>query len=113
MTTIELTPTQITSGAAVLLVLLWMWRAGRRRARHTADAARAGAQVLSLFGRVLFTAGLIVGAQWAVITHPGTNPWVLLAVLGAPALLASHAVTRALTVTTIDTPRTHRRWGRR
>jgi hypothetical protein len=110
MTAIELTPAQVASGVAVPLVLLWVWRAGRRRARHTADTARAGARLLSLFGRVLFTAGLIVGVQWLVITHLGANPWVLLAVLGLPALFASHAVTRALTVTTIDSSR---RWGGR
>jgi hypothetical protein len=65
--------------------------------------------LLSLAGRVLFTAGLIVAVQWVVITHPG-NVWLLLAVLGLPALFASYALTRALTVTTVDTPR---RRGRR
>jgi hypothetical protein len=111
MTAVELTPAQIISGVAVLLVLLWVWRAGVRRARGAAEAARAGARLLSLFGRVLFTAGLIVGVQWLVITRPGMNPWGLLAVLGLPALFASYTLTRALTVTTVDTPR--RRGGRR
>jgi hypothetical protein len=108
--TITVTPTQVLAGVGVLLVLLYIWRASARRAKAAADAARAGARLLSLAGRVLFTAGLIVGAQWVVITHPG-NPWLLLAVLGLPALFASYALTRALTVTTVDSPR--RRGGRR
>jgi hypothetical protein len=109
--TLALTPMQVVSGIAVLLVLLMVWRAGVRRARAAADAARAGARLLSLFGRVLFTAGVIVGVQWLAITHPAVNKWVVLAALGLPALFASYTLTRALTVTTVDTSR--RRGGRR
>lgn len=110
MNGITLTPTEILAGVGVLLTLLFIWRASVRRARAAADAARAGARLLSLAGRVLFTAGLIVGVQWIVISHPD-NKWLVLAVLGLPALFASYALTRALTVTTVDTPR--RRGGRR
>ena len=110
MTTINLTPTQIIAGLGVLLALFLFWRWTLRRARAAADAARAGARVLSLAGRVLFTAGLIVAVQWVVILHPD-NKWVLLAVLGLPALFAAYTLTRALTVTTVDVPR--RRGGRR
>lgn len=110
MTTVNLTPTQILAGIGVLLLLLIVWRWSVRRARAAADAARAGARLLSLAGRVLFTAGLIVAVQWVVIMHPD-NKWLLLAVLGLPALFSSYALTRALTVTTMDTPR--RRGGRR
>lgn len=109
--TFNLTPEQVLAGVGVLLVLLWVWRAGARRARAAADAARAGARLLSLFGRVVLTAGLIVAVQWFVITHPHASKWVLLAALGLPALFASYTLTRALTVTTVDTP--HRRGGRR
>lgn len=109
MNSINVTPTQAIAGLGVLLALFVMWRWSVRRARAAADAARAGAHVLSLAGRVLFTAGLIVGVQWVVILHPD-NKWLLLAVLGLPALFASHALTRALTVTTVDAPR---RRGRR
>lgn len=109
MTTINLTPSQVVAGLGVLLALVLIWRWSARRARAAADAARAGARLLSLTGRVLFTAVLIVGVQWLVITHPTGNGWVLLAVLGLPALFASYALTRALTVTTVDT----RRGGRR
>jgi len=104
VTAISLTPTQILAGVGVLLVLLWVWRASVRRAKAAAEAARSGARLLSLAGRVLFTAGLIVGVQWVVITHPG-NSWLLLAVLGFPALFSSYALTRALTVTTMEGPR--------
>lgn len=107
MTEISLTPTQVLAGLGVLLVLLWVWRASVRRAKAAANAARSGARLLSLAGRVLFTAGLIVAVQWVVITHPG-NPWLLLAVLGFPALFSSYALTRALTVTTVDSRRDRR-----
>jgi hypothetical protein len=109
VTSINVTPTQILAGVGVLLIVLFVWRASVRRAKAAADAARGGARLLSLAGRVLLTAGLIVGAQWVVITHPG-NPWLQLAVLGFPALFSSYALTRALTVTTVDSPR---RRGRR
>lgn len=105
MTAISLTPTQILAGVGVLLILLRVWRASVRRAKAAADAARSGARLLSLAGRVLFTAGLIVAVQWVVITHPTGSPWLLLAVLGFPAVFSSYALTRALTVTTMDGPR--------
>jgi hypothetical protein len=110
VTSINLTPTQILAGVGVLLIVGFVWRASVRRARAAADAARSGARLLSLAGRVLFLAGLLVGAQWVVILYPN-NPWLLLAVLGLPDLFAAYALTRALTVTTVDTPR--RRGGRR
>jgi hypothetical protein len=103
MTEFTLTPTQLLAGLGVLLVVLWAWRASVRRAKAAADAARSGARLLSLAGRVLFTALLIVGAQWVVIANAGDR-WLLLAVLGFPAFFASHALTRALTVTQ-DMPR--------
>ncbi|WP_459723589.1 hypothetical protein [Actinophytocola sp. KF-1] len=107
MNAISVTPTQVLAGVGVLLVFLWVWRASVRRAKAARDAARSGARLLSLAGRVLFTAGLIVAVQWVVITHPG-NPWLLLAVLGFPALFSSYALTRALTVTTVDSRRDRR-----
>lgn len=108
--TFDLTPTELLAGLGVLVSLLWVWRAGARRARAAADAARSGARLLSLTGRVLFTAGLIVGVQWLVISHPSASKWLLLAVLGLPALFASYTLTRALTVTSVDSSR---RGGRR
>lgn len=108
MTTISVTPVEVLAGLGALLTVIFTWRAGARRAR---DAARAGARLGSLAGRVLFNAVLIVAVQWVVITYR-TDGWLLLAVLGLPALFASYALTRALTVSTLDVPR-HRGGGRR
>lgn len=110
MTTINVTPVEILAGLGAVLVLFSVWRAGARRARAAADAARAGARLMSLTGRVVCNAALIVAVQWVVITYQA-NDWVLLVVLGLPALFASYSLTRALTVTTIDLPR--QRGGRR
>jgi hypothetical protein len=100
--TLDFGPTELLAGVGVLVSLFMVWRAGARRAKAAAKAARSSARLLSLGGRVLVTAGLIVGVQWLVISHPSANGWLLLAVLGVPALFASYALTRALTVTTWD-----------
>jgi hypothetical protein len=111
MNTISVSPTIALAGVGALVMVLWVWRAGVRRARAAAEAARAGARLMSLAGRVAFTAGLLVTVQWVVITHhPGG--WLLLGVLGVPALFAAHTLTRALTITTQDMPR-RRGGGRR
>ena len=110
MSAISLTPTMALAGAGALVVLFWAWRAGARRARAAAEVARSSARLMSLAGRVLFNAALIVAVQWVVITHGGGG-WLLLAVLGLPALFASRALTRALTITGDDLSR--RRGGRR
>jgi hypothetical protein len=110
MTTINVTPVEILAGLGVLVILFSVWRAGARRARAAADAARAGARLMSLTGRVMCNAALIVAVQWVVITYQA-NRWVLLVVLALPAVFASYALTRALTVTAIDLPR--QRGGRR
>jgi hypothetical protein len=104
--TVSLTPTQILAGIGVLLALFVVWRFGARKARRAADAARASARVVSLAGRVLFTGAAFTGVQWLVITHPG-NPTLLLVVLGVPDLIAAHVLTRALTVTSMDTTKRH------
>jgi hypothetical protein len=106
---VTLTPTQIFDGLAVLLVLLWVWRASARRARAAADAARTGARLLSLTGRVLVGASVLAGVQWMALTYPGAHWVVRVTALGLPALFASYTLTRALTVTTVDTRRSGRR----
>jgi len=108
--TLNLSVEQVLAGVGVLVVLAWVWRAGACRARAAAAAARSGARLLSLTGRVLFGAGVIVGVQWLVITHPAVNGWAVLAALGLPALFSSYTLTRALTVTSVDVPR---KWGER
>lgn len=109
---VHVTTVDLLAGAGGLMALAWVWRAGARRARAAADAARAGARLVSLAGRVAITAGLIIGVQWLVITRPAVSGWAVLAVLGLPALLAAHVLTRALTITTQDMPR-RRGGGRR
>jgi hypothetical protein len=99
--TVNLTPEQVLAGLGVLLALFLVWRVGARKARAAADKARAGVRLVSLAGRVAFTAGLLVGVQWLVITHPG-NVTLLLVVLAVPDLLAGYVLTRALTVSTAD-----------
>ena len=104
MTEISITPTQIMAAVGVLLVLVLVWRSGARRARAAADAARTGARLVSLAGRVLTSAALIVIVQWAVVAYRGPS-WRLLAALGLPALFSASALTHALPVTTYDAPR--------
>ncbi len=111
MTAFSITPVEVMAGGGALVVLLWVWRASTRRARAAVEAARSGARLASLAGRVLVNAGLIVAVQWIVITHGGRS-WLLFAVLGVPALFAAYALTRALTITTTDVPR-RRGGGRR
>jgi hypothetical protein len=79
-------------------------KAGVRRAQAAADIARAGTSPVSLVGRVLVTALVIVGAQWLVISHAdnATLRWV---VLGFPALVTAYTVTKALTVVEINPTR--------
>jgi uncharacterized membrane protein len=108
--TLHLTPLEIFAGLGALVAVITVWRLTARTARRAAETARAGARLVSLAGRVGVTAGLILGVQWVVITHPG-NTTLLVVVLGAPALLAAYTLTRALTITTSDVPR--RRGGRR
>lgn len=96
MNALGLTSWQVVAAVGVLLALLWVWRAGARRGKAK---ARGDVGSVSLAGRVVLNAALIVGAQWALITCR-VNGWLLLVVLAGPALFASYALTRALTVTT-------------
>jgi hypothetical protein len=116
---VTLTPTTVIAGVGALLSVAMMWRAGARRAHAAADAVRSGVRLVSLAGRVLLTACLLVAVQWVVITHPG-NQWLTFAVLALPDLLAAHVLVRTLTVTTVDmravdgrSPRRRRRGGAR
>ncbi|HEX5121382.1 MAG TPA: hypothetical protein VFW65_39880 [Pseudonocardiaceae bacterium] len=106
---VHLTATEVLAGVGALVALVMIWRASARTARLAAEAARASVRVVSLAGRIGITAAVIAAVQWVVITHSG-NSVVLWAVLGLPDLLAAHSLTRALTVTAVDTPR--RRGGR-
>lgn len=109
MSTINLSLTDVLAAGGGLLVLFLVWRAGARRARAAADVARGSAGLMSLSGQVLFNAALIVAAQWVVITKSDSH-WLLLGVLALPALFSAHTLTRAMTVTAVETTR---RGGRR
>ncbi|WP_329067370.1 hypothetical protein [Amycolatopsis sp. NBC_01480] len=103
--TVNFTPTQILAGIGVLLVLVAVWRYSARKARRAADAARASSRVVSLASRVLLTGAGFVGVQWLVLAHVH-NPTLVLVVLGVPDLIAAYVLTRAVTVTSMDTTST-------
>jgi hypothetical protein len=50
---------------------------------------------------VLFTALVIGGVQWLVLTH-SANPTLRFVVLGFPALVTAYALTKALTVVQVN-----------
>jgi hypothetical protein len=111
---LHLTPMEVLIGLGGLFAVVAVWRVSVRATRRAAETARAGARLMSLGGRVAVTGGVIAGVQWVVLTHPG-NAVLTWVVLGLPALLAGYTLTKALTVTTMDTPqrRGSRRGGRR
>ncbi|MET9226127.1 hypothetical protein [Lentzea sp. NPDC003310] len=98
MNTISVTLPQALTVVGVLVVLVMIWRAGARRGKASANAERSGVRLLSLAGRVVVNAVVIVTVQWVIITHRGDG-WLLLGALGVPALFASYALTKALMVT--------------
>lgn len=87
--------------AFAVLAMVVKARASTKRARAAAEIAQAGTAAVSLVGRVLMTAGVIVGAQWLVITYASTNTTLLLVVLALPALFAAYTLTKTLTVTEV------------
>lgn len=97
----NVTPTEFTLGVGGLLALALVWRSGARRGRET---ARAGSRAVSLVGRVLLMAVGMVGVQWLVVTHT-SDLTLRLGVLALPDLIAAYVLTRALTVTDLDTRR--------
>jgi hypothetical protein len=98
MNAISVTPTQVLAVVGVLLVLVLVWRAGSRRAKAAAGVARTSVRLMSLGGRVVVNAVLIVIVQWVIITNRGEG-CLLFVALGVPALLAAYTLTKALTVT--------------
>jgi hypothetical protein len=86
--------------ALAVLTVVVKAKAGARRAAAAAEIARVGTSPVSLLGRVIVTALVIVGVQWLVITHPG-NPTLLWVVLGFPALVTAFTLVRALTITQV------------
>jgi hypothetical protein len=97
--------------ALALVSVIVKARAGVQRARVAAEIAQVGTSPVSLVGRVLVTALVIVGAQWLMITHADnmTLRWV---VFGCPALVTAYTLTKALTVVEVNSSR-RRGGGRR
>lgn len=105
-------PVVLAGVGFVVAVVLARW-SGARRGRAQADAVYRSARLVSLAGRVVVNAGVLVAVQWAVIELT-TDWWWTLAALGVPALFAVYPVTRALLVSTVDLmPSRTRRGGRR
>lgn len=76
--------------------------AARRRARKAARAVRNTALAVSLLGRTLIAAGLIVGGEYAVIRFLAHDLTLLLVTLALPAVLAAGTLVRAMTVTSVS-----------
>lgn len=97
--------------ALAVLTVVVKARAGVKRAQAAAEIARVGTSAVSLFGRVLVTALVIMGAQWLVLTH-APNVALRWVALGFPALVAAYTLVKALTVVEIN-PSRRRGGGRR
>jgi hypothetical protein len=68
--------------------------------------------VVAVAGRVLLTAAVIVGVQWAVVTYWANNTTLVWVVLAVPALLAGYTLADALTGSTgLGTSSGHHRRG--
>ncbi|MGH8965815.1 MAG: hypothetical protein ACRDXB_10875 [Actinomycetes bacterium] len=103
-----MTGAELMIGGVVVLVIATIMAKGsarRRRARVAAAVAEVGTSAVSLLGRVLVTAGVIVGVQWFVITRYADNKTLLLVVLAVPALITAVTLVRLLTVTVVDSVR--------
>jgi hypothetical protein len=98
-------------GALAVLMVVTKGAVRSRRATAAAHIAQVGTSPFSLLGRVLVTAGAIVGVQWLVIVRYSNNVTLLWVVLAIPALITSITLVRALTVTVMNPSR--RTGGRR
>jgi hypothetical protein len=90
----------IVATGLALVGLVAVLRIIRAQTRRAARAAYEGVGRVSVFGRGLLTAAVIVGAQWLVITNAADNLTLFWVVLAAPAAVAGFALARVLTVTT-------------
>lgn len=85
----------IVLGALAGVVLVWSWAAGARTGRKVQKSIHKAGRSGNSAARVLVTAGLVVGAQWAVI-RLSTDPIAIGIVLAVPALAAGTTVARVL-----------------
>src|SRR5262249_14265788 len=101
MTTID--PRYVLLAVLGFLALLAVVAVGRGTRRQVHEATRvlySGAAAVSLAGRSLVTAAVIVGVQWTAITFFPHSVvfWVM---LGVPAMWAGYGMARAFTVATV------------
>lgn len=90
--------------ALAVLTVAIKARAGVRRAQAAAEIARVGTSPVSLLGRVLVTALVIMGVQWLVLTH-APNVALRWVALGFPALVTAYTLVKALMVVEINPSR--------
>jgi hypothetical protein len=93
-------PTALAGIGLALVGLLAIWRSGRRSAVRAAGHAHEVTRMSGTFLRIAVIAAVIVGIQWAVVTHTD-NPITVALVLGIPALLAGMTVARLMAVTEV------------
>jgi hypothetical protein len=96
------TPEQLVTVGLVVagLGVVMIWSAGARTGRRSERAVREVTRIGGALTRTVFTAGVIVGAQWAVVSLTG-DPVAWAVALGLPALFAGATVARLLAVTQV------------
>lgn len=92
--------TLVVLGVLAVLGALAAFASGRRAARRAAKGVREVSRMTAMVFRTLVTAAVIVGVQWAIVTHH-TDTRVILATLALPALFAGASVARLLAVTEV------------
>jgi hypothetical protein len=82
------------------LGMVMVWSSGARAGRRSERAVREVTRVGGALTRTVVTAGVITGAQWAVVSLTG-SPTAWAVALGLPALFAGATVARLLAVTQV------------
>jgi uncharacterized oligopeptide transporter (OPT) family protein len=91
----------ITVGAVLAgLGMLMVWSSGARTGRRSERAVREITRVSGALTRTVVAAGVITGAQWAVVSLTG-SPVAWAVALGLPALFAGATAARLLAVTQV------------
>jgi hypothetical protein len=92
----------VTTGLVVLagLGLVFVFRSGAKAGRNSERAVREVTRIGGNAVRMLVTAAVVVGVQWAALVAT-PDPVVWAVVLGLPALFAGTTVARLLAVTEV------------
>lgn len=85
----------VALGVLAGLVLVWSWAAGARTGRKVQRSVHRAGRTGNNAARILATAVVVAGVQWAVIRLSG-DPIAWAIVLGVPALIAGVTVARTL-----------------